>query len=58
MTSAAVFEAVIWVKINVYNKVVLENKKDKYSNKRQFHLNLNLKMVEIEFTAWYSKGEC
>jgi len=39
-------------KINVYDKIVMKNKKKrKYGNRRNLYINLHLKKNGMEFTA-------
>ena len=52
LTSVAVFEAAITDKVNVYNKIVIENKKT-MKIKDFFYINLHLKDgIGMKFTAF------
>jgi len=52
-SSVAVFEAATWVKISVYDKIMIENQKKRrnYGNKGNFYINLHLlDGLGMEFT--------
>jgi len=52
MSSLAVFEAAIWVKINVHDKIMIENKKRKIWKSKKFYIKLHLKhRLQMELTG-------
>jgi len=57
-SSVAVFEAAIWVKINVYNKIVMKNKKKrKHGNQTNLYITSSKRRFWNGIHSWLRRAD-